>query len=356
MILYFADRKLDILGQASTGLPEGLTISEDRKTEELATGVAVFECKLMADASTMQAVERNAEVGNFLLRSDGTENEFYTIIDSEEDSSSRTIYIYCEDAGIDLLNEVVGDYEADQEYSAADYVNKYIANTGFEIGINESYGTKKLEWGEEQTVTERLLDIASEFSCEISYSFDVEGMKVTHRYVNLHSKRGESEGEKLRLGRELSRIVVKKSIAETATALYVTGATKDGESKPINLSGLTYDDGDIYIDGNYHLKSRNALAKWSRYEWSTGTAGHIVKRFNYDTKNQERLLKKAVEKLKEISDVSVVYEVDINYLPPNVGVGDTVTIMDEYRGLAESVRIIKLEKSVVDQTYKADLE
>ena len=41
MIIYFANRSMEIQGSASTGLPGGFTIVEDTKTEEVETGVAV---------------------------------------------------------------------------------------------------------------------------------------------------------------------------------------------------------------------------------------------------------------------------------------------------------------------------
>ena len=43
MIIYFADRKMQILGQASTSLNEGLSIVEDGKTEYVSNGVVIFE-------------------------------------------------------------------------------------------------------------------------------------------------------------------------------------------------------------------------------------------------------------------------------------------------------------------------
>ena len=39
MIVYFADRHMNVLGQASTILPEGMTITDDLKTEDVETGV-----------------------------------------------------------------------------------------------------------------------------------------------------------------------------------------------------------------------------------------------------------------------------------------------------------------------------
>ena len=37
---------MEIQGSASTGLPGGFTVVEDTKTEEIETGVAVFECRV----------------------------------------------------------------------------------------------------------------------------------------------------------------------------------------------------------------------------------------------------------------------------------------------------------------------
>ena len=49
MIIYFADRAMNILGSASTGLPKGLMITNDKKTEEIYEGAAIFECNLDYD-------------------------------------------------------------------------------------------------------------------------------------------------------------------------------------------------------------------------------------------------------------------------------------------------------------------
>ena len=83
MILYFADRKMNILGQASTSLPDGLTIVEDKKTEDIDVGVAIFECKISFDKKNRSKLSAWTEVGNYLLRSSGDENEFYTILETE---------------------------------------------------------------------------------------------------------------------------------------------------------------------------------------------------------------------------------------------------------------------------------
>ena len=352
MILYFADRYLNILGQASTELPKGLTVSDDLKKEDVETGVASFECYLPFDKYTRAKVKECGTVGNYILRSNDNEKEFYTIIDSEGNSKSQERYIYAEDAGLDLLNEVVGAYEADKAYNIAHYVNKYISGSGFVIGINEvSNLTRKLSWDGESTVTERLASIATQFDgCEISYSFDIEGLNVLKMYVNIHKKRGQDIGAQLRLNQDVDRIVTKESIANLATALQCTGGTPEDAEKPITLKGYSYDDGDFYVDGDV-LKSRNALKKWERNIWLKGKTGegHIVKQYEYDTTSQKTLCSHAITELKKLCEVEVNYEVDFSKLPENAKVGDRVNIIDDADELYLSTRLLKIETSVTGQ-------
>ena len=60
MIIYFADRKMNILGLASTNLKKGLTITDDLKIEDVETGVASFECKISCSGAYRQKLEADA--------------------------------------------------------------------------------------------------------------------------------------------------------------------------------------------------------------------------------------------------------------------------------------------------------
>lgn len=360
MILYFADRKMNIIGQASTNLPNGLIITSDKKTQDVETGVDIFECKVAFDDETRLAVENCAEVGNYLLRSNGGENEFYTIIETETDTKKQTVYIYAEDAGMDLLNEVVGAYEADQAYPISYYIDKYAAGSGFEIGINEASSlTRKLSWEGEATAAERIASVATQFDgCEVSYSFEIKGLFVTRKFINIYKQRGKDIGVTLRLNRDVSKIVTTKSIANLATALQCTGGTPEDSETPITLKNLTYDDGDFYVDGEI-LKSRKALEQWSRFIVRNGETqtegGHIVRQFSYDTTSPAALCSYARTELKKAREMEVNYEVDISVLPDNAKIGDRINIVDEKGELYLSTRILQLESSVVDQEYTATL-
>lgn len=366
MILYFADRQLNIIGQASTKLPKGLTIVDDNKTEDVESGVAVFECKIPFTKDTRSEVEECTELGNHIIMKDDDEDKLYTITDAEIDTKAQEVYIYAEDDGMDLLNEVVGAYEADKAYDIAHYINKYAADAGFVIGINEvSSLTRKLSWDGESTATARIASVATQFDgCEISFSFEIDGLNVTKKYINIHKERGKDIGVTLRLNKDIDRIITTKSIANLATALQCTGGTPEDDNfeddvdpVPVTLKGYSYDDGDFYVDSDGLLKSRKALEKWSRFLWKTDesalSGGHIVKQYSYDTLDQKTLCSHAITELKKICDMEVNYEADISDFPDSVKAGDRINIVDDAGELYLSTRVLKLESSETNKEKKA---
>lgn len=359
MINYFADRSMHIVGQASTNLPNGLKISSDTKKEDVAYGSSIYELYIPYDNETREQVEKICEVGNYILRENNGTHEVYTIIDTENetDGSSGEIYIYAEDAGLDLLNEVLGVFVADGPQKLEYYANKILYDTGFEVGINEiTEDEQYLGWEDEETARERLLSLADTFECEISFTFKIEGFTLKHKYVNFIKKVGNDNGETLRLGKEITNIKIRKSITSLATALRVSGGIPEGEQNPINLIGETYDDGeDMYLE-NGMLKSRDALSKWSRYLAESGNnVGHIVTTFNYDTTDKDELLLAALIQLNMLKEPQVNYDVTLNEMPKNIKIGDTVRIVDNQGKLYLSSRVLELESSECLKTYKATL-
>ena len=316
MIIYFADREMRILGHATTQLREGFVIIEDLKTEDVETGVASFNCGISFNEENRAKLEEMTNAGNYLLRSNDGDNEFYTIIDTEIDTKNQHIYIYAEDAGLDLLNERAEAFEADAPNVARYYINKYIVDSGFEIGVFEipSNVTRKLKWESESSVTERLASIATQFGgYEISYTFAIKGLEITHKYINFRKQRGKDEGVQLRLNKEVDRIITTKTVANLATAFVCEGGIPDDAEKPITLKGYKYDDGVFYVDSTGKLKSRKAVAKWSRYVWNkepnqlNGYEGHIVRPYSYSTTSQQELCSHAITELKKFCDMEVNY-------------------------------------------------
>lgn len=364
MIIYFADKKLNILGMASTKLSKGFKITDDSKVQAVDTGIATLGFKIVYTSENKALLEQMTMTGNQLLCSRDGKDEVYTIIDTVEDSKNQDIEVYAEDAGLDLLNEIAGPFESAEAKPISWYIEKWTKDSGFEIGINEiSDRSRKLSWDGEATVTERLASLSKQFDAEVSYSFDIKGLTVAHKYINIHKRRGKDVKEELRLNRDIDRIVVKKSISNLATALIVKGGTPEGKEEPITLKGYVYDDGDFYVDADGRLCSRTALAKWGRISEiisedglkKTQTFKHITKTYSYDTVLQKTLCNHAIGKLKKIRDIEENYEIDINKLPENISIGDRINIIDEAGKLYLSARLLKLEESIDEGMQKATL-
>ena len=172
MVIYFADRNGKIIASASTDLPQGLRLIEDLKTEDLATGVTTLSGKIPYTAATRQICQSAVYGGNLVLVQREGACEGYTITETEEDTADGSIFFTAEDAGLELLNEIAIKWPDGRSSTEApdmtitEYVNLWIADTGFVIGINDAAGdnTKKPpQYDDETTVTERLLKTAEDF-------------------------------------------------------------------------------------------------------------------------------------------------------------------------------------------------
>ena len=63
MIVYFTDRKINILGMASTSLPNGLRIFNDLTVEDISSGVNTFSCSIDANRSEERVQGKSVDLG-----------------------------------------------------------------------------------------------------------------------------------------------------------------------------------------------------------------------------------------------------------------------------------------------------
>lgn len=353
MIIYFANRQQEVMGQATTSLPYGLTIVDDTKTEDIETGVASFDVVISYSDGDRLALEQMTDAGNYIFRSEEGVAECYTIIDAETDTRAKERHLYCEDAGLDLLNIICGEFDNSSAHNIAWYIDKFAGTSGFEIGINEIPSlTRTLKWTGEQTGTERIRSIATQFdNAEIGYSFVIENMRIKRRYINIWKKRGINIQQQLRINRDLNNINIKKSVANLITAVEATGSTLEGEDEPLDLIGYNYDDGDIYVDRSTGIMyCRTAQSRWAR-----PTGGYMTGRYSYETESQSELCNRAVAHLRRFSQPEINYEIDVERGLETTHIGDRVNIVDDLGGVYVSARILKIETSVIRKTKKATL-
>lgn len=360
MIIYFCDRELNILGQASTVLPAGNRISADKLVEDVETGVNSFEGFVTWDDNTRQELESAVVAGNYILKKSDTEyDSLFQIIETESDTKAQEISFYSEDAGLDLLNTLCPAVTLTNR--TLKQMLTYFMPAGWTINVTDApTTTKTYMWDGESTCTERIRSVVSLWDCELYYSFRVEELQVKERIVNVTRKRGLQEAiPQLRLNYDIDRIVTKTSIADLVTALSVTGGTPDGSQTPINLKNYTYNYTDPVTGDRYtvdkttgQMRNKDAMARWSSV---IDTDGLWVGSFSYETTDKAVLAGQARAELQRLSVPAVNYEVDFATLPEDAQIGDRVNIIDDEGELYLEARLLKIETCEADGTKTATI-
>lgn len=362
MIIYFCDRQMNILGQASTGLASGFRVSNDNTIEDVESGVNSFECDITWTDDTRSLLESATEAGNYVLkhgRNDENYNCLFQIVDTESDTKDQSINLYAEDAGLDLLNTKCGAVTLTNKTMAQ--MIAYFLPSDWTVNIQDAPTTTQTnEWQGESTCTERLRSVVGLWDCELYYSFRVEQLQVKEKILNVVKKRGLQEAvPQLRLNYDINRIVTKTSIRNLVTALNVTGGTPDGSDNPITLVNYDYEytdpvTGDVYkVDKSTgQMRNVTAMEKWSSMIDENGL---FVGSFSFDTTDKAVLAGQARAELQKRSWPEINYEVDLAKLPDNAQIGDRVNIIDDDGGLYLEARILKIETSEAEDTQKATL-
>ena len=279
MIVYFADRSMKLLGKASTDLDSGFTITSDTLTRDLETGVTTLDLTISFELKNQNKLEDITYAGNYILYSNGSGKAnkrwrgFYTIIDSEISTGKQEVQIYAEDAGLDLINEIVGPYKATEAKSLKWYIQHFIQDSGFTVRYSEydETTTKKLSWDDNATASERIVDVAKQFKAELGYSFKIEGFDIINKYVDIYEDRGTDTAVQLRLGYEIDDIRIKRSVADLVTAIKVQGCREsDFEQtyKKVTSPSGSPKDKEYYVknkDGKYSKSSDKSVKSGTTY-------------------------------------------------------------------------------------------
>ena len=362
MIIYFCDRQLNILGQATTELPSGYRVSDDKTVEDVESGVNTFECTVTWNEDTRADLSGCIAAGFYILKSGSNDNNYdslYQIVETESDTKAQEISLYAEDAGLDLLNTQCGAVKL--ENKTITQMMSYFIPNDWTLNIQDAPSTTQTnEWTGDSTCTERLRSVVGLWDCELYYSFRIEGLQVKEKIINVVQRRGLQEAiPQLRLNYDIDRIVTKTSIADLVTALNVTGGTPSGSDTPINLKNYTYSytdptTGDVYEVDKTTGQMRNitAMDRWSSM---LDEDGLWVGSFSFDTTDKATLAGQARAELQKKSTPAVNYEVDFARLPDDVQIGDRVNIIDDEGELYLEARILKIETCEADGTQTATI-
>lgn len=221
-MIFFTDRDLTTIAVADYDTPRGVRIYDDNLNQKIDTGTALFSCKIDKTSPS----SRNIEAGNFVIVPDFKgRSVILEVMECEENRNSKQII--AEDAGLELLNGESGSFE--MKGILKDFVQFILGpNSSWKIGLDEIGDSRNLtlKYDGVATQTKRLVQIAGRFNAEISYSFDFDGNRIKHKYINFHKKRGSETGIRLEVGKEIKDVTRTVSHTNLMTAIKAEGQTQ----------------------------------------------------------------------------------------------------------------------------------
>lgn len=328
---YVTDRQFNLTTIISTHGNSKYKPTRALTTSVLSTASKRMEMDLSFNKSDSLNIAKDCDVGNYVLYYDRDNKPVVMCIMKASHNpvdGIRTMEL--ESGSMDLLNETTGKYQSEKAKPIADYINYFIYDSGFSIGINEiADRQRRLEWDGEATTLDRVLSVATQFDAELEFRFELSGNQVVKWIIDIRNKVGYETDYKLYLNKDINSITTETDIYSLYNASRPTGGTLEGEDKPIDLKGYTWRDpnGRFYLDPTTGIiHDKQTINKWRR---AGTTNGYFLQSKTYTATSKETLIESAISDLKKYSEPLVNYIVDIAHVPFNLNVGDYIYIVDE---------------------------
>ena len=314
-MLYILDRNEQVVGLLQSNSDRNKNIYyDDVLTEILSSGADTFTFTSIPDKET----SRKLTVGNYIAFKKDNKFKLLQIIEVNENKEDvLTKEVYCEGAGLELINTVYSGSKMDA-VNVERFLKNILQDTNWEVGHVSSNLTKTLSLDvEEKEVYSIIQEYLYDFEAEIDFRVEIKGNRIVGRYIDVYSKRGRNNGRRLEINRDIKGITRKVSLANYATKLI-------GEGK----NGLNFRD--ISMTGTIEKPlGQNFVVNEEAYSRLNNKGKHITRKFTYDTEDVYELLRQTHKALKEYSEPKVTYEVDVDILDfDDIEIGDYVSISD----------------------------
>lgn len=317
--------------------------------------------ELEAGASTYQFTIPKTEdgtehliAGNRLLFTDDKGKPWaFTILNTEE--KHNQIIVYAEDVGIELINKMMPAWPSDGQHGFEYYFDKIIADTDWELGVNEiSDLSRTLTYTGRDTGLGRLLSILNGFdNAEVQFEIKTSQLKVTNWIVNVYKKVGADKTNQVQMvySNEINDITRKESRAEFVTKLAGVGSAIEGTDLT-NQEHITFADIQYDQDGFYSPKGDQFIYAKTANQVFNPDGHYIEDYYDYDTSSAQELFNRTLSQLKTRSEPSINYAVDATKIDSSLEIGDYVAIIDHDFQPAQYIqaRILALDKSYREKT------
>lgn len=355
---YITDRTFDLKTIVSTTANVEYPVISASDVSTLETASRRMTMQLAFTKENTAKIKKDIAVGNYVLYQDLNQKFVWmTILKVTHNPLTQVRTLECEDASMDLLNENLPAFPAQGNHNIVWYIEKFTYDSGFKIGKNEIPNlTRTLEWDSDMTALERIQSVATQFdNAELEFSFEFDGNQLVQRKIDIYKKRGVDERKKLYVNKDINSIETEEDIYQLVNAIKPTGGTPEGKDQPITLKGYKWSDpsGRFVINPeNGYVYDTENVKMWSR---TNTKSNYFLQHKTWTTTNQKELAETTINWLEKYSIPVVNYTVDIANIPSQLGVGDTVDVIDENENLFLSSRVQKLTITYEDEKVVCEL-
>lgn len=335
----------------NNGSPESCPYYDDLLKENLEKGTSSYEFRVPSNHPKADEIEE----GGFIVRKD-LDNELvmFTVMHiGETHANMGDKYIYCENAGLELLNDIFRPI-THMSKNVNQILDIVLADTRWVRGETEYFGVENFYFEEFQNVLAALQYVKDKFNGELKFRVTMLNGEIVARQVDLVEKRGTVTKKRFTYNKDINSIRRTIDMSEVVTALIGVGKA-DNKGNPTNFRNVGFypSNGAAFYKprGQDWVGDPEALQRY-------GIKGkHLFGVYQYETGDSTDLLNRTWKELQKRKNPKITYELDVSLLErladmehEAVRLGDTVYVIDETfsPALYLEARIIDLETCFSD--------
>ena len=352
-MIYLLDRNETMIGVFDNDTPFACPYYDDLHTENVQTGVNVFEFSV---PGSHEMASRILEDGFVIFADLDGRFQMFQIKDIAEeagnDSHSKTVY--CEHTAIpDLLGTIIRPITL-KDMSLENALKNILQGTGWTLGEVDFQGLKNIVFEDYITALDALYQLIEEYSAELQYEIRFQQGEIVGRYVHVTERRGRVTNKLFVYGKDLQAVKQTVNTEGLVTALIGLGPGNT-EGKRLSLDGSTYPNMPAGYESDFtadYIGSENALNEYGR------DGRHKFGVFVYDNaKDVNTLYAQTLAELKRREKPQTTYEMSVvtlerisGYEADKVRAGDTINIDDVSLNprLFLEARVIEIKRSKSD--------
>lgn len=337
-MIYILNKKYEVVGNLNVDgdLRRATRYFDDVYTEDLTTGAETFQFSTFAD--TIESYYLTA--GNFVVFRHGGEDKLFNIINTEETHEEDIIKtVYCEMAGIELINEIIRPMNYSSS-SLKNFLQAILVETEWQLGTYDmGFGeVRDFDIKEYKSVYTLIQEyVIGEYGAEISYRVKMSRGRIIGKFIDVYKSRGTDNGARFAYGKNVSSVKKTVDTSELATALIGVGRN--------NLTFKSVDAPDKPLHQDF-IENQAAYERWNQ------NGSHIMGIHKVDTESPHELLNLTRKELAKRCNPKIKYEVKADIIEEDLELGDTVRVVDHdfMPPLYLSARVNQIKRSKADPT------